>query len=167
MISTGVRVASASGVLLPPLRGVGGAGYLRRMDPRLTFVTLVVRDVAVSRRFYVDGLGWPAELDVPGEVLMIRVADKVVLSLWQEEQATAELGPIGRGDGAPPFTLAHNVATPADVDRVVAEAVTAGATVVTAPVARDWGGYSGYVADPDGYRWEIACNPGPIGQSLL
>ena len=57
--------------------------------------------------------------------------------------------------------------TPADVDRVVAEAVAAGATVVTAPVARDWGGYSGYVADPDGYRWEIAYNPGPIGQSLL
>jgi uncharacterized protein len=137
------------------------------VEPRLTFVTLVVRDLAASRRFYVDGLGWPAELDVPGEVVMIRVADTVMLSLWQQDKAEQELGTVGRGDGAPPFTLAHNVASPADVDRVVAEAVAAGATVVTTPTARDWGGYSGYVADPDGFRWEIAHNPGPLGQSLL
>jgi uncharacterized glyoxalase superfamily protein PhnB len=26
-------------------------------------------------------------------------------------------------------------------------------------IRRDWGGYSGYFADPDGYRWEIATNP--------
>jgi uncharacterized protein len=137
------------------------------MDARLSFVTLVVRDLAASRRFYVDGLGWEPELDVLGEVLMVRVADKVVLSLWQESSAVAELGPVARGDGAPPFTLAHNVATPELVDDVVAAAVAAGATLVTAPVRRDWGGYSGYVADPDGYRWEIAFNPGPIGESVL
>jgi uncharacterized protein len=137
------------------------------MEPRLTFVTLVVRDVGRSRRFYVDGLGWPAALDVPGEVLMIRVADTVMLSLWQEDKAVDELGPIGRGEGAPPFTLAHNVATAEDVDRTVAEVLAAGASVVTPPTMREWGGYSGYVADPDGYRWEIAFNPGPIGQSLL
>lgn len=137
------------------------------MDPRVSFVTLVVRDVEASRRFYVDGLGWSAELEAPGEVVMFRVADKVVLSLWDEASAVAELGPVGRGSGAPPFTLAHNVATPADVDRVMGEAAAAGATVVAEPTARDWGGYSGYFADPDGFRWEVACNPGPIGQSLL
>ena len=66
-----------------------------------------------------------------------------------------------------PFTLAHNVATPELVDEVVAGAVAAGATLVAAPVRRDWGGYSAYVADPDGVRWEIAFNPGPIGLSVL
>jgi len=40
-------------------------------------------------------------------------------------------------------------------------------TLVVAPAAREWGGYSGYVADPDGFRWEIAYNPGPVGQSVL
>lgn len=137
------------------------------MDPRLSFVTIVVRDLGASRRFYVEGLGWPAELEAPGEVLMIRVADKVVLSLWQQEAAEVELGPVGRGEGAPPFTLAHNVATPSDVDRVLAEARSAGASVVGDAVERDWGGYSGYFADPDGVRWEIAHNPGPIGASVL
>jgi catechol 2,3-dioxygenase-like lactoylglutathione lyase family enzyme len=137
------------------------------MEPRLTFVTLVVRDLVASRHFYVDGLGWPAELDVPDEVLMIRVGEKVMLSLWQESSATDELGPVSRGTGAMPFTLAHNVATAADVDQAMAAVAAAGATVVAAPIAREWGGYSGYFADPDGFRWEVGHNPGPIGQSVL
>ena len=137
------------------------------MDARISFVTLVVRDLARSRDFYVAGLGWSAELDVPGEVLMIRTGEKLVLSLWQEDAAVAELGPIGRGEGAPPFTLAHNVASPEDVDAVLASARAAGARITAEPVTRDWGGYSGYFADPDGFRWEVAYNPGPIGQSVL
>jgi catechol 2,3-dioxygenase-like lactoylglutathione lyase family enzyme len=137
------------------------------MEPRVSFITLVVRDLDRSREFYVRGLGWTAELDVPNEVVMIRVGDKLVFSLWQEDAAVGELGPVGRGDGVPPFTLAHNVSTREDVDRVLAEAAAAGAAVVADPVARDWGGYTGYFADPDGFRWEVAYNPGPIGQSVL
>jgi catechol 2,3-dioxygenase-like lactoylglutathione lyase family enzyme len=137
------------------------------MDPRLSFVTLVVRSVADSRSFYVERLGWPAELEVPGEVVMVRVGDKVVLSLWQESAAVEELGPIARADGALPFTLAHNVASAAEVDRVMADARAAGATVIAEPGAREWGGYSGYFADPDGFRWEVAHNPGAIGRSVL
>ncbi len=137
------------------------------MDPRLSFVTLVVRDLEASRAFYVDGLGWPADFYAPGQVLMVKVADRVVLSLWQEDAAREEIGAIARGEGAPPFTLAHNVRELDDVDRVVHEAVAAGATLVSEPVTRDWGGRSGYVADPDGFLWEIAYNPGPIGRSVL
>ncbi len=137
------------------------------MDPRLSFVTLVVRDLARSRAFYIGGLGWPVEFESPDEVVMVRVGEKVVLSLWQEAAAVGEIGPIGRAQGAPPFTLAHNVATPSSVDRVLAEARAAGATVASQAVERDWGGYSGYFADPDGFRWEIAYNPGPIGSSVL
>lgn len=142
-------------------------GYVRPVEPRLSFVTLVVRDLRKSRRFYIEGLGWPVEFEAAGEVVMVRVGDKVVLSLWQESAAAGELGPIGRADSALPFTLAHNVATPAEVDRVLEEAAAAGATVVAAATARDWGGYSGYFADPDGFRWEVAHNPGPVGQSVL
>ena len=50
---------------------------------------------------------------------------------------------------------------------MLATAREAGAALVGDPVARDWGGYSGYFADPDGFRWEVAHNPGPIGQSVL
>jgi catechol 2,3-dioxygenase-like lactoylglutathione lyase family enzyme len=136
------------------------------MDPRISFVTLAVRDLDVARRFYVDGLGWAPELDVPGEVVMIRAGERLILSLWDEAHFEAEVGRIGRGDGVPPFTLAHNVATPEQVDAVLEDAGGAGAEVVQA-VQRDWGGYTGYFADPDGVRWEIAYNPDEIGRMVL
>jgi catechol 2,3-dioxygenase-like lactoylglutathione lyase family enzyme len=136
------------------------------MEPRITFVTLAVRDLDAARAFYVAGLGWAAELDVPGEVVMIRVGERLILSLWDETAFEAEVGPIRRGEGVPPFTLAHNVATRAEVGAVLAEARALGAEV-HGPHERDWGGYTGYFADPDGVRWEIAWNPGEIGQSVL
>lgn len=137
------------------------------MDQRLSFVTLAVRDLAESHRFYVEGLGWEPELHVAGEVLMFRVADKVVLSLWDEDHFATEVGGGPARGGVPPVTLAHNLATRDGVDRCLQQAATAGAREVGEAVERDWGGYTGYFADPDGYRWEVAFNPGDIGQSVL
>ncbi len=137
------------------------------MDQRISFVTLAVRDLDASRAFYLDGLGWEAALDVPGEVLMIQAGEHLVLSLWVEAQFEAEVGEVRRGPGVAPITLSHNVATPEEVDAVLATARAAGADPVHAAEERDWGGYTGYFGDPDGYRWEIATNPGPIGQVVL
>ncbi|MGC0141595.1 MULTISPECIES: VOC family protein [unclassified Pseudactinotalea] len=137
------------------------------MDQRISFITLAVRDLDATRAFYLDGLGWRAEVDVPGEVLMIRTGRHLVLSLWDAGAFEAEVGPIARGAGAPPITLAHNVATPEEVDAILARARGLGADPIQDAVRREWGGYSGYFADPDGYRWEIAVNPGPIGQLVL
>ena len=137
------------------------------MDQRLSFVSVAVRDLEATRAFYVDGLGWTASMDVPGEVLMIQVGQHVVLSLWDEGGFESEVGPIRRGDGLAPITLAHNVPTRGEVDAVLATARAAGADPVHDAVERDWGGYTGYFGDPDGYRWEIAFNPGPIGQVVL
>ncbi|CAM3546683.1 VOC family protein [Nocardioides zeicaulis] len=137
------------------------------MDQRVSFITLVVTDLEATRRFYVDGLGWEPELDVAGEVMMFWVADKVVLSLWAEAGFVAEVGHAPTRGGVPPITLAHNLATTEGVDTVLAQARAAGASEVKDAEQRDWGGYSGYFADPDGFRWEVAYNPGEIGQSVL
>ncbi|MFC7405556.1 VOC family protein [Georgenia alba] len=136
------------------------------MDQRLSFVTLAVRDVAASRRFYVDGLGWRPEFEAPG-VVMIGVGEHVLLSLWDETEFAEEVGPVRRGAGVAPVTLAHNVATREEVDDVLETARRAGADPVSVAVEREWGGYSGYFADPDGYRWEIAWNPGPIAERVI
>ena len=137
------------------------------MDQRVSFITLAVADLEATRAFYLDGLGWQAELDVPGEVLMIKVGERLVLSLWDEAGFEAEVGPIRRGAGLVPLTLAHNVATRSEVDAVLATARAAGADPVAEAEEREWGGYTGYFADPDGFRWEIAWNPDPIGQAVL
>lgn len=137
------------------------------MDQRISFITLAVRDLEATRRFYLDGLGWQAELFVPGEVLMIRTGEHLVLSLWDAAAFEAEVGPIARGEGVAPFTLAHNVAEREQVDAVLEAARAAGAEPVHAGQERDWGGYTGYFGDPDGFRWEVAWNPGPIGALVL
>lgn len=137
------------------------------MDQRISFITLAVRDMQATRDFYVDSLGWEPVLDHPGEVLMIRTGEHLVLSLWAEAEFEKEVGAIARGTGVPPITLAHNVATRDGVDRVLESARMAGADPVVDATEREWGGYSGYFADPDGFRWEVACNPGEVGELVL
>ena len=137
------------------------------MDQRMSFVTLAVSGLEATRRFYVDGLGWEPMIHVPGDVLMIKVADKVVLSLWDRDHFEAEVGPIVTGQGVAPLTLAHNVGSREEVDEVLATAREVGAHPVHDGEDREWGGYTGYFGDPDGYRWEIAWAPGDVGAAVL
>jgi catechol 2,3-dioxygenase-like lactoylglutathione lyase family enzyme len=137
------------------------------MEPRVSFLTLAVPDLEAAQEFYVDGLGWEAAMHVPGDVVMIQVGEHLVLSLWAEPGFEEEVGPIRRGEGLVPITLAHNLATREEVDAVLEDARAAGAPYVGDAVEREWGGYTGYFADPAGFRWEVATNPGPIGQAVL
>src|SRR4029079_16081543 len=103
---------------------------LTPMDQRISFVTPAVADLDATRRFYVDGLGWEPALDVPGEVLMIKAGEHLVLSLWSESGFEAEVGTIRRGEGVVPLTLAHNVRSREEVDEVLATARAAGGAPV-------------------------------------
>ncbi|WP_353952993.1 VOC family protein [Knoellia sp. S7-12] len=138
------------------------------MEQRVSFITLAVLDLAASHRFYADGLGWSPEFYDPDEVLMFRAGPLTVLSLWDRAHFEAEVGaPAQAGPGVVPMTLSHNVRERAEVDAVLADARAAGSPDVSEGVEREWGGYTGYFADPDGFRWEIAWNPGPVGQLVL
>ncbi|MDQ0732036.1 VOC family protein [Arthrobacter sp. B1I2] len=128
------------------------------MEPRVDFISLGVRNVQESRAFYIDGLGWPVHREVAGEVLFIQVNHGLVLSLWDARQMQAEAGTTPPA-GIPCITLSHNLRSPAEVDRVMEEAAAAGAAIIAEPVTQPWGGYTGYFADPDGFRWEVAYNP--------
>ena len=134
------------------------------MEQRISFITLAVKDVARSRKFYVDGLGWKPMFE-NNEVIMLPAGEHLMLSLWSIESFTAEIG-TAPARGVAPITLAHNCATEKEVDNVRALATSIGADVSPA-IRREWGGYSGYFSDPDGFRWEIAVNPGPTGDYVL
>jgi catechol 2,3-dioxygenase-like lactoylglutathione lyase family enzyme len=116
-----------------------------------------VRSVAASRSFYVEGLGWPVHRDFP-EVVFIQANHGLILSLWDARQMQSEASVDAPGP-VPCITLSHNVGSAAEVDKVMAEAEAAGAAVVSPARTQPWGGYTGYFADPDGFRWEIAFNP--------
>jgi predicted lactoylglutathione lyase len=140
--------------------------------PLLSLVTLGVTDLERSTRFY-QALGWPlSSASVPGTVSFFRT-DGGLLGLYGNEdlaedsqQSSIPLGPGYRG-----FSLAINLESREEVDAALADAVAAGATVLKQPQTAEWGGYSGYFADPDGHAWEIAHNPfwpiGPDGRPVL
>ena len=129
------------------------------MDASMSMVTLGVRDLAVARRFYVEGLGWVPAAEVEGDVVFIKVGPGLLLGLWSRDALSAEAGGLYVGDQPAPISLAHMVPDAESVSRVLDDAVAAGATLVAAATTREWGGVTGYFADPDGYRWEVACNP--------
>ena len=128
---------------------------------RLGLVTLGVTDLARSIAFY-EALGWErAGSSIDGVICWFHTAD-TNLGLFPREDLAADVGlpdePLQRYPG---FTLAINVETEEQVEA----AVGAGATLVKPATRADWGGLSGYFADPDGFLWEVAWNPGfPIGE---
>lgn len=127
------------------------------MNPRISMITLGVRDMEASVRFYEKGLGLP-RMESPPSVAFFTLNGSW-LGLYGREALAEDAGVAATEPGFPGFSLAHNVTSEAEVDAVVAQAVAAGATLVKQPQKVFWGGYSGYFADPDGYLWEVAHNP--------
>jgi catechol 2,3-dioxygenase-like lactoylglutathione lyase family enzyme len=126
------------------------------MEQRLSLVTLGVADTARARAFY-EALGWRGS-SPDGDVVFFQVGGMIV-GLWGRDDLAADSAVDDPG-GWGGVTLAHNVADPAEVDRILDAAVGAGATLGRPGAATEWGGYSGVFIDPDGHPWEIAHNPG-------
>jgi predicted lactoylglutathione lyase len=125
----------------------------------ISLVTLGVRDVRAATAFY-QSLGFErSSASVDGEVSFFRTAS-AILAVWGEDELAADAHqPGGRPTGFRGVALALNVADRAQVDTALQAAERAGATVPKPAEATDWGGYSGYFADPDGHLWEVAHNP--------
>ena len=134
------------------------------MEPRVTLITLGVSDLPRALRFYRDGLGWrPSSASVEGDIAFFQ-AGRLAIALWSRDEL-AQDARLPRDDGWGGITLAHNVRSREDVDRIVGEVLAAGGRLLKSPAEMEWGGYSGYVADPDGHPWEIAWNPHwPLGE---
>jgi len=118
------------------------------MEPRISLVTLGVSDLNRARSFY-EAMGWSDAHQLDDEVCFFQ-AGGMVFGLW------TALG----GHGAPGIELAQNVRAPEDVAAMLSAAERAGGTIVRPSASADWGGTTGAFADPDGYVWEVAHNPG-------
>jgi catechol 2,3-dioxygenase-like lactoylglutathione lyase family enzyme len=127
------------------------------MKPRISMITLGVRDLAVAVKFYEEGLGFP-RMESPPEVAFFTL-DGTWLGLYSRDVLAADATMSPDGSGFESFALAHNVESDEQVDEVIKQAVRAGASLVKKPGKVFWGGYSGYFKDPDGHLWEVAHNP--------
>lgn len=128
------------------------------MEPRLSIITLGVQDLQRSYEFYHRGLGFPTSFEPEAGIVFFKTSG-VCLALYPiaalAKDVADDMQPApGVFSG---ITIAHNVADEVAVDAVIGQAEQAGADIKKPPCKTNWGGYSGYFADPDGYLWEVAC----------
>jgi catechol 2,3-dioxygenase-like lactoylglutathione lyase family enzyme len=140
--------------LFQPLPDIAGA---LPMKPRISMITLAVRDMAESVRFYEQGLGLPRMNSDPNVAFFS--LNGSWLGLYGREALAEDAGIPAAGSGFSGFTLAHNLESEDEVDAMMAQALEAGARLVKPAQKVFWGGYSGYFSDPDGHLWEVAHNP--------
>ena len=128
------------------------------MDARLTIVGLGVNDLKESTAFYIDKFGWEL-MPASNESISFFKLNGILFSLYPREKLAEDAGVSPEGTGFKAFTLAYNTRSREEVDQVIAGLEEKGVTIVKRPQDVFWGGYSSYVADPDGNLWEIAFNP--------
>jgi uncharacterized glyoxalase superfamily protein PhnB len=123
------------------------------MEHRMSLITLGVTDLARSRRFYAQGLGWHPSSASTEQVAFFQTGG-MVLALYGKTALAQNAHLSHERTGFGGITLAYNVRQREDVEAVLAEAQVAGATILKPAEETDWGGYAGYFADPDGYPWK-------------
>lgn len=126
------------------------------MQQQISVITLGVRDLAASKRFYAEGFGWRPVFE--NDEIVFWQMNGLVLGTWLKPRLEDDMQRANpEGSGA--VALAHNAPSREAVDAAVGRLVAAGGRLLRAPDAPPHGGYRGYVADPDGHAWEIAWNP--------
>ena len=130
-------------------------------SPRLNVVTLGVTDFARAVRFYQD-LGFERRMKETGDAIAFFDAGNMIFSLfrWDELAADAHVAAAPRPQAFRGITLAQMCRTDAEVDALMSKALAAGATLLKHAQKTEYGGYSGYFADPDGHTWEAVRAPG-------
>jgi hypothetical protein len=130
------------------------------MQPRLSFITLGVADIHRARDFYRDVLGWPLSSRSQAGVAFFQL-NGFVLALYPADALARDAGlPAGVMTGVSRIALAYNVRARDEVDALLADLAAKGATITRPAADAFWDGRTGYFADPDGYLWEVAWNPG-------
>ncbi len=142
------------------------------LQQRISFITLGVSDLAQSRSFYEQGLGWtPSKRGSSAGVVFFQMGGGLVLALFPKDALAKDAGIANDGQGFRGISLAHNVHQRHQVADVLALAEQASGKIVKPAQDTSWGGHAGYFADPDGILWEVAWNPHfeltPDGQMIL
>lgn len=127
------------------------------MQQSISFITLGVGDLARSRAFY-RALGWKESSASKPQIAFFQTGT-VVFGLFQRDALAEDANVPSAGSGFQGFTLAHNVESEEAVSKTLEHAITAGARLTRPAEKVFWGGFRGYFADPDGFLWEVCCNP--------
>jgi catechol 2,3-dioxygenase-like lactoylglutathione lyase family enzyme len=126
------------------------------MQQQISVITLGIRDLARSRRFYVEGFGWKPVFE-NAEIVFYQM-NGLVLGTWLTPALEADMKREGLArPGA--FSLAHNVPAREEVQATIDRLALFGGHILRPADEPVHGGCRGYIADPDDHAWEIAWNP--------
>jgi len=128
---------------------------------RLTMITLGVSNMRASIAFY-EALGFTRKFKVTGEAVAFFETGGTAIGLfpWDQLAQDVTLPEHPRPQAFRGMTLAWNCNSPEEVDSVLDFAVSKGASLLKPAHKTDYGGYSGYFADPDNHPWEVVVAPG-------
>lgn len=128
--------------------------------PRISYVTLGVRDVEAATTFYADVLAFQ---------LIKRLADAsffamgdLRFALYQRDRLVADAGvDFSPRHDSPPgaLTLSINVASATHVDAMLAAVERGGGRITRPAHTTAWEVYAGFFTDPEGFLWEVVWNP--------
>jgi hypothetical protein len=124
------------------------------MKAHVSSILLGVRDMDESKRFYMEGLGWEVQRDY-GISVFFEPDGGSLVGFYGRDGLAANVGASSEGSGFNGLVLTYVVRSEARVDEIMAEAEKAGATILKPAATKEWGGYGGSFADPDGYIWDI------------
>jgi hypothetical protein len=128
------------------------------MKQHLHIVTLGVKDLEESKKFYSEVLGWK-QSNASNEGIAFFPAGGIMLAIFPRDELAKDALVSSEGSGFAGFTLAHNAQSESEVDEIIADLRSKGVKIVKEPQKVFWGGYSSYFADPDDNLWEVAYNP--------
>ena len=128
---------------------------------RLTMITIGVSNMRASIAFY-EALGFTRKMCATGEAVAFFDTGGTALGLFPWDQLAQDTT-LAENPRPPAFrgtTLALNCRSTDEVDQVLDFAISKGASLLKPAHKTDYGGYSGYFADPDNHPWEVVVAPG-------
>ena len=127
------------------------------MEQRINFITLGVIDLDLMKNWYINVFGWHPVHD-EDNICFFKL-NGLILALYPADALAEDIGVSHDGKGFKRFALSMNLRSEEEVANVMQSLEAKGARIICPPEKVFWGGYRGYIADPEQNYWEFAYNP--------
>jgi uncharacterized protein len=118
-------------------------------------VSLGVEDIERAKQFFCEGLGFEIER-AEGPFVAFKESHGGPIALYSGAPLAYEVDLVADEGGYRGVAFSCLVDSADRVDELIARAERAGAKVIKAPFAAEWGVYMAYFRDPGGNLWKIS-----------
>ncbi len=125
---------------------------------RVSFITIGVKDLNNMKKFYKETFGWKEVFENEGIIFF--QLNGIIFGLFpQQELAEDASVHFLQMNDHKPFSLSINMGSEQEVDKLFEKLNAKKVKIARAPEKVFWGGYRGYIEDPEHNLWEFAYNP--------